>query len=433
MAVMKTRQALAATALLFFYSLTVNLLSLPPAPNLNQDGDTPTYMGWYGQIKEGIVPHLGHRTPTYPLVIAATEIFTSPAHVIYLQALLGAVAAAVFFAWFLLPSVGSLPGALLLAAFCVSDYGVTSWHGMVLTESLSSSLVLLWMTAAYSLRHRLAFALEVALLFLRPSFLLFAAIRGRRSFLALMALVMAYMGLNYAQNGRFELSDVGPMGRLGNLMRVALTDPQTCRQTPCGEITREALKIYAKNHYEDDAWIFRWRLMRAFPGRPWHPMMDELVQDLTPGHRLALLKMGFGRFSGLFNNWWIYQREGRVLKIFPGFWDLASRYQDLVQKLGKLALLWAAALTIVSLWRRKGTPWHRALPLYAWMYIALISIMGTYDEWFRMLTPVRMLLHLMIGQMVMDVLKTLSLASGLLRGSGPRPMQRARQTPASTR
>ena len=418
--------------ILFILCLSNIFLNLGPLmQTINFYGDTQTYMGWYGSLKQGIIPYLGHRTPVYPLLIALCEMFLDWNFILVLQSIYMAIAACIFFyivRYFLESIVLSFMATLLI----FSDYSLLQWNNLILTESMSLSTIIFWTYLQISypqMKFKNSKAVmifsDLFLVFLRPAYCLLPifwsvteAVLFRkniktgiiRSTVIVMALG-SYMSLNYLQTERFQLSEIGPMSRLGNYLRINEPSHELCEKIACTDATKKLVQILDVTRYDNDPWAVIKRLQLAFPERDMSSLLDDLYRDFKSVSFLKYAKHSASKASILLKEHWIYYGDGYLHKKFQFLTTYSDKWKTTIADYGNMILIFMflCALGIYLLSFKIKLPEDlvrsRVIIFTVIIYLCCINLTGTYGEWFRLIVPIRPFVMLLVLAVPFEMLR----------------------------
>jgi hypothetical protein len=431
-------------AAIFGVILLVNLLSASPGLVPVTAPDTVGYLEVAQQILRGEAPYLHARTLGYPLFLVLAELTGSWQRIVWIQAIVGAVAAVAL--WGILRACIRSPlGAAAAAIGIMAAYDISSWHGIALTESLSMSLVILWAFA--HLAHLgvvpvallsqpawrwVALGLDVALIMQRPTFFFLPAVwytvllvahfglrrrltevpaalaRARPIAVNLavaVVVVLAWCGMIWLQYGRFEISILTRFARLGNLMALRFASTQACVRHTCSPLVRRGVELASTDTMRIvGPFYVVAQLEREFPGVPRGAILDSLNRVLSPTPRYLVHLRGLRRAEFIFAQRGLYNANGMLFRFWP-YRVYSSLSWRLGQRLSDLAVLWGA-LYLALLYRlRRRADWVRLVLLVLVTYTAGINILAAYEGWDRLMAPVVVPLNTLGLLLVLDLVR----------------------------
>ncbi len=441
---------------IFVTALLINLLSASPGLVPVTAPDTAGYLDLAQQLLRGESPNLHVRTPGYAIFLILAQLIGAWQRIVWIQAVAGAVAAVAL--WGILRTcIRSQAWAAVAAVAIFGAYDVSSWHGIALTESLSMSLVVLWLFAqlaylgalpAAPLRQPnwrwIALGLDVALMMQRPTFFFLPAawyslvlvaglgLRGRfapvvappvraRSVAAnlsvVVLVVLAWCGTIWMRHGRFEISILTRFARLGNLMTLGFASPDACIRYPCSRLVRRGVELAASDTMRTiGPFYVIAALEREFPGVPRGAILDSLngVLSPTPGYLVRLRALR--RLDFILSQRGLYNANGMLFRFWP-YRVYSSLSWRLAQRLADLAVLWTAAYLSLAYSLRRRIDWVRLAFLVAVSYTAVINVVAGYEGWDRLMAPVVVPLNVLGLLLVLDLIRGTSARLRLSRGS----------------
>lgn len=413
------------TSAIFVIVLGVNLLCASPKLVPSLYPDSGSYQGVADQISNHQKLYLEVRTPGYPFFLSIVEKLFTPKGIVIIQSLFAALAAVVLLR-LLVFVIHSAKWSAVWTIVFMTEYGVTSWQGIVLTESLSISLLIFWLYAQLVtikiIPNRfqkffplVALGLDISLIMLRPAFvylpvlwylgLIFLkflkipqAFPIRKIIISLtivLLFILGYSGMIEARYGHFELTMVSRLNRLGNIIKLGLVNPRVCQEKSCTPMQQRAVQLSATRETADPYLMLN-QLLNEYPNNNMDQILDSTLAVMNPPtgnlELHALPRFGYIFFEPIWfdfqfhNNW--FNPNGFLLRDL--LYRIYTRAAELLMILRPLAVIWIVWVTWKNFKIKQVSleAWVQYIFLFLVVYNAGVSVFGGYADYKRLMSSV---------------------------------------------
>lgn len=229
--------------------------------------DSQNYFDVASEIRQFKFPNFSLRTPTYPIYLS----FFKNQNSSIIPNLIIASIGSLFLYWIISKLTKNKIITFLSTVFIMADYGITNFYSTILTESIAPTIILFSVFSHIILSLPLLIISDFLLIFIKPTFFFlplcikvfyFIFFKNTRNKTLLISGIInfifmaSFLGYNYFQTQKIQLSSVGPVNTLGVVIRYGYLDPQPFYYDAPSEVN-DIIDIYQQNKTTDPWYLIQ--------------------------------------------------------------------------------------------------------------------------------------------------------------------------------
>lgn len=411
--------------ILFFLSLTINLLFLNRKLLPVLYPDSFSYFNVTKEISMGIFPNFSIRTPTYPLYLSIFTPFNNNKVPIYFSTIIGSLGTLLLY-WLINQLTAKKKISFLISLFIMADYGIINYQSTILTESIAPTLILFSIYANINLVQKrrswqtiiVGGIADLLIMFLKPSFLIVPFLlkiyylfllhtipknRFKNKFRIItinlflnLSFIILFLTYNYFRSGSFQISQIGTNNLFGQIIRYKYLDRIQPPYDNPPQSVKDVIEIHSQNNKIIDPYDLFPIIQKKEPLKPYIQTISEVNKYILKRNLTHFIFMGI---LDLPNNFIInrrfYTSINPKIETSQSFMFINHIYES-VNGFKFIGLIIASGITIIMF--KKQNPKTIILGTIIITSILVVST-GTflsYAEFARLRQPVDPLLSLLV-------------------------------------